>query len=171
MNNRVESWLPDWWRRNFLVWEFWFAVLLTVAIFIWGNSFGGNAIINDALSDNRSELYSLLASLFGSLFGFVIAATSIVLGVANRPQLHLLRQNQYKDQLWDVLFSTMKLLGLATVIAVLGLLIDTENTPHIWLSYLTFGAIISVALRLIRCVWILENVVRIVAKGIDEEEH
>jgi hypothetical protein len=112
---RPETWLPERWRRNFLVWEFWLAVALTAALVIWGSLLGGHKVIDSALMARRAEFYSLLVSVFAALFGFIIAATSIVLSVSNRPQLYLIQRNNYYSQLWDVLFSSMKVLGLATV--------------------------------------------------------
>ncbi len=167
---RPETWLPERWRRNFLAYEFWLAVGLTLGLIVWGSYFGGHKAIDAALAVGRTEFYGLLVSVFGFLFGFIIAATSIVLSVSNKPQLYLVRQNEHSRQLWDVLFSSIKILGLATVLALLGFLFDTQKSPSLWLTYVNFGMILCVVLRLVRCVWVLENVVRIVGESTQEDE-
>lgn len=169
-NIEFEKRLPERWRKNFLVWEFWLSVLVAIGVAVWGYFFGGTKIIESLLVVTRSEIYNLLASLFGSLFGFAIAATSIVLGVSRSPRLYVVRLNEYRHQLWDVLFSAIKVLGVATTLAVLGLMFDDQNSPTWWLLYLNIAAIICVILRLGRCIWILENVVRIVAGDLGGSE-
>ncbi len=170
MRLRPETWLPERWRKNFLVWEFWLVVVLTAALVLWGRFLGGNEVLDSALKDNRAEFYTLLASVFGALFGFIIAATSIVLSVSNKPQLYLIRRNNDHRQLWDVLFSSIKVLGLATVLALLGFLFDTEASPTLWLTYVNLGMVLYVIVRLVRCVWVLEHVVRIVGEGVQKDE-
>lgn len=168
---RPETWLPERWRRNFLVWEFWIAFALTAALVVWGSFLGGHDVIDSALmAAGRGEFYGVLVSLFGALFGFIIAATSIVVSVSNKPQLYLIRRNNYNRQLWDVLFSSIRVLGLATVLALMGLLFDTQTSPSPWLTYANLGIILLVVLRLARCVWVLEHVVRIIGESTQEDE-
>lgn len=152
------------------MYEFWLAVMLTAILIIWSSFFGGHKVINSALMVGRTEFYGLLVSVFGALFGFIIAATSIVLSVSNKPQLYLVQQNNYHHQLWDVLFSSIRVLGLATILALLGFLFDTQASPTLWLTYVNVGIIFCVVLRLVRCVWVLEHVVRIVGESTREDE-
>jgi hypothetical protein len=56
------------------------------------------------------------------------------------------------------------------VLALLGFLFDTQASPTLWLTYVNLGMILYVILRLARCVWVLEHVIRIVGEGIQENE-
>jgi uncharacterized membrane protein YbhN (UPF0104 family) len=96
--------------------------------------------------------------------GFVITAVSIVLGYAENDRLKIVRNSPYYGTLWEVFKSTMKWLAAATIVALLGLIFDRDNSPVPALLFLTVLASLIAALRVSRSIWVLENIIRIVTK-------
>src|SRR5688500_3574838 len=70
--------LLGWWRRQFLWVELGVAVVLTAALVVWSEKYGGKQFIETLLKTQRGTVYGVLASVFGSLLGFVITTVSIV---------------------------------------------------------------------------------------------
>lgn len=154
--------LPKWWRANFLHAEFGVALLCGLIFVIWAQVCGGGALIQETLNGNRGAVYGALASIFGSLLGFAITAVSIVLGFSTTERLAVVRESRHYPTLWKVFTATIRTLGLATVVALLGLILDRDGSPMKWVLYFTVFTMILAALRLSRCVWILENVIELV---------
>lgn len=161
--NRRFNLFPGWWQRKFLWYELGFAVAVGGAIAVWGFYFGGNYLIDEWLGDSRGALYSVVSSICGSLFGFVIAATSIILGLSGKEQLAVVRESPAYWDLWKVLFSTIRFLGLTTIVSVVALVLDDKQTPNFWILHATIILLLIVLVRLWRCVWVLEQVISLVS--------
>lgn len=141
-----------------------FALCLGLLSVIYGYRYGGNHVIDGLLSGSRETLYNALASIFASLFGFVIAATSIILGVSGNARLAVVRESgSYKD-LWRTLFSAIRWLGIATLAALCALVLDRDDDPTFWITHAVLVLTIIVILRLWRCVWILQETIKLVAR-------
>lgn len=154
--------LRKWWRANFLHAELGLAVVCGLAFVIWAQVCGGGTVIEETLKGNRGAVYGALSSIFGSLLGFAITAVSIVLGFSTTDRLAVVRESKHYPTLWKVFTATIRTLGLATVVALLGLILDRDNSPTKAVLYLTVFASLLGALRLGRCVWVLENVITLV---------
>ena len=154
--------LPKWWRTNFLHVELGLALLCSVTFVAWAQLCGGGIIVEETLKANRGAVYGALASIFGSLLGFAITAVSIVLGFSTTERLAVVRESKHYPTLWKVFTATIRTLGLATVVALSGLILDRDSSPMKWVLYFTVFASILAALRLARCVWVLENVITLV---------
>lgn len=153
----------SWWAQNFLWAEFVLAVLVATAFSIWTYRFGGQPIIADVIQGNRAAVYGALASIFGSLLGFAITAESIVLGLSGSERLEAIRESTHYTTLWRVFISAIRALGLATALSLVGLVLDRDIRP-MWPCLLinVFGTVLA-SLRLLRCIWVLENVVALVS--------
>jgi hypothetical protein len=151
--------LPPWWRANFLLAEGALAVLVAAAFWLFGGYVDGNSTVWRVLEGNRGAVYGTLASIFGSLLGFAITAVSIVIGFANHERLAVVRESRHYPTIWKVFFSAIRTLGLATAMALAGLVIDRDRSPHISIFYLTTFASLLAILRIVRCAWVLENIV------------
>jgi hypothetical protein len=102
--------------------------------------------------------------LFGSLLGFSITAVSIVLGYAASEKLLIVRKSKHYQDLWNVFKSAIRVLALATVVALLGLIFDKNDQPLNFLVYSNVFTVILSSFRVARCVWVLENIIMIVTK-------
>jgi hypothetical protein len=161
--------LPNWWRAHFLTVELGLAILLGAAVYVWGVRFEGSSTLHTILSGNRGAIYGALASVFGSLLGFAITAVSVVIGFASHDRLAIIRQSRHYPTLWRVFFAAIRALGLATLLALAGLVLDRDNYPRDWVLYLTTFASLLAVLRVARCAWILENVIDLVT--IEPDQH
>lgn len=138
------------------------AIILGLAFVLWAQICGGGALIEETLKGNRGAIYGALASIYGSLLGFAITAVSIVLGFSTTERLAVVRESKHYPTLWKVFTATIRTLGLATVVALLGLILDRDSSPAKWVLHMTVFATILATLRLSRCVWVLENVISLV---------
>src|SRR6266699_830958 len=154
--------LPGWWRVHFLAAEMGLSLIITICFAIWVECFGGALPLEQTLAGNRNAVYGTLASIFGSLLGFVITAVSIVLGYSASDRLQIVRESKHYPILWKTFIAAIRCLGLATLVAMLGLPLDRDASGRRWiLNLCVFASLLAIA-RLARCVWILENVVRLV---------
>lgn len=145
-----------------------FSILLTtvagIILVVWSEKFGGRALLLELLVNNRSAVYGALASIFGSLLGFVIAAVSIAVGFSGSERLDVVRNSKHYPELWNAFNHAIRALGLATLVALVALIFDRDSKPHCYLSYAAVMATLLAALLLGRSVWVLEQLVTIVAR-------
>lgn len=140
------------------------SIVLAGAFTIWMFRFGGSAVVNDILDQNRSAVYGTLASILGALLGFVITALSIIIGYTTNEKFEFIRSSRHYFTLWRVLLSTIKALSLATAAMVVGLIFDRDTSPQNWILCVCVFTILFSLFRLRRCIWILENVIHIIIK-------
>jgi len=152
------------WEANFLLAELFVAVVLFLAFIGWSELINNRQMIDTISLDSREAMYGTFASLFGSLLGFSITAVSIVLGYATDEKLAIVRQSKRYDDLWNVFKSAIRVLALATVFSLLGLIFDKNIIPSYLLFYLNIFSAILALFRVARCVWVMENVILIVTK-------
>lgn len=150
---------PQWWRRNFLVIEFWIAILVAACLLVWWRYGDAAKVLTDIVKGNRSAVYGTMASLSGSLLGFVIATQSIVLGFSGSDRLKILRNSKYYKQLWKVFTSSIRVLGSTTLLWLVALFFDRETSSRPLLLICCLAVTFLAFLRLARCVWVLERIV------------
>lgn len=156
--------IKNWYNRNFIVLEFFIALLLSIAFAVWVERIAGYRVVDSWLFGIRKELYSTVASISGALLGFIITSVSIVVVFVQSEKLELLRKSKDYPTLYRVFIVAIKYLGFTTAISVLGLVVDKDNNPHQWLTYLiTFGVMLSI-FGLARCLWVLEQLISIITK-------
>lgn len=144
-----------------------FSVLLTAsaetALVVWGEKLGGRTLMAEVLDGNRSAVYGAFASIFGSLLGFVITAVSIVLGFSTSERLAIVRNSKHYPALWSSFTDTIKVMGGATIVSLVSLIMDRDKNHILILSYIESGVVILSVLLLCRSIWALERVVEVVA--------
>ena len=150
--------LAQWWRVHFLAAEMGLAVLVGVAFAVWAVWLGGQPLVDAILKGNRATVYGTLASICGSLLGFTLAAVTIVLGYASSDRLAIVREGRHYLTLWRVFVAAMRALGTATLVALVGLILDRDGAPVPVILYVCVGTTTLAALRLARCLWVLEKV-------------
>lgn len=154
--------IRDWWRINFLAAEATAAAAGAIGFGIWVWGFGGTSTVNHVLHGDRATLYGVLASIFGALLGFVITSLSIILAFATSERLAVVRGSKHYPTLWKIFTASIRALGLATVVSVAALIGDRDSSPVPTLLVIcVFTTLLAVA-RLIRSVWVLEQVVGLV---------
>jgi hypothetical protein len=154
----------SWRRKHFLLFEGGVIVILTASFVIWSEAFHGWETLNITLHDNRSAIYGTLASIFGALLGFVIATVAIILGFSTDDRLSIVRNGAYYSMMWQVFFGAIRWLGLATISALVGLILDREADPRRLITYVTLLTALFAIFRLIRCVWVLENIIFVITQ-------
>jgi hypothetical protein len=152
------------WRQHFLGVELAIATIITVAFGLWVRFAHGPRLVNELIGGQRSVAYGTLATLDGALLGFVIATTAIVLGFAPGDRFEILRNSAHYQTLWRTFTSTIRVLGLATAVAILALLIDRDGKTSTLLMVLCAGTTLLAALRVWRSVWALEGTIKVVTR-------
>lgn len=155
---------PGWWQRRFLLYECAFVVCLGAVSVVYGYRYGGNYVIESLLGDSREVLYSALAPIFASLFGFIIAATSIILGLSGNVRLAIVKESDSYGDLWKTLFSAIKWLGVGTIATLVALVLDRSDEPKFWIVHAVLILTGMVVVRLWRCVWILQKTIDLVTR-------
>ncbi len=155
--------LPAFWQKHFLELEAAIIVVATVILVSWYSAFDGAFHMNEFILGNRANIYRTTASIAGTLLGFSIAVASLILNFASSPRLALLRESQHYPSLWETFFQATKFLGALTVMALVCLIWDKDSSPCTWLVIpFCFFAGLS-AVRLVRVIWILEQIIGIVS--------
>jgi len=157
------TFLPSWCRRHFLWAELCLALIVTLGFSLSRDHFGGWIPVMNVLKDNRSAIYQTATSIFGSLLGFAIAALSLLISFSGSPSLKLVQESNHYPTLWKTFAAANRALGLATVASFLALIFDRDRSPSRLIFFAVFYAAMLAALRVARCIWILEQVVRVVA--------
>lgn len=150
------------WNVHFLFYEFVLSLLVGCILLVWVTKLGGSTIVNSILKENRSAVYGALAGISGTLLGFVITALSIIIGYSASEKFEFLKKSKHYATLWEVLIKTIRALSLATIAMIIGLIFDRDNSPNnIIFCFCVFTALLSL-LRIWSCIWVLENVIRII---------
>ena len=122
------------------------------------------SVVRSVFDEKRAALYGAVASIAGSLLGFAIAAITIVLTVVQMPKLRMVRDSKYYSSLWSTFQSAIWWLFAATICGFLGIALDSEVAPHLWVSATASGVALVAGLRVLNAIWILEQIV-IIATG------
>jgi len=151
------------WRRHFLWVEFALSVAIGLVAVYWIRYRNGAAVCDKLLAQNRAAVYGTLASIFGSLLGFVITAASIVLGFSGSESLSIVRASKHYPTLWRVFTASIRALAFATVISVIALVADRDSQPNRAILCFLLFAVVLAALRVSRCVWVMEQIILLVS--------
>ena len=154
--------MRSFWRRHFLGCELVLGVGMTLAFAGWVEWAHGMRSVNKVLAGQRSAVYGTVASLDGALLGFIIATAAIALSFAPSDRFTVLRESPHYKTLWHTLTSTIRFLGVATLLALAALLGDRDTGPNRLIMILCAGSTLLAVLRLARSAWILEQTVKVV---------
>src|SRR5437879_4243607 len=154
--------LRDWWGGRFLKAEMGGALVLTLLLAVWCSFFGGARQVDELMHGARIGLYGTLGAIYGSLLGFVIATLTILLGFSESARFKVLRSSDFYPILWRTLLSATRWLALATLAAVVALVVDRDGAQNLGAFYGCIFTSLVAALRLARSIWILQNVVALV---------
>ena len=156
--------MPDFWEQRFLSLEFWAGIAITIAVAVAIEHYNALALLPaKILLTDRSIIYGAVASIFGSLLGFVMATVPIVFAFSGMSRLRLLRETKQYPTMWRVFTSAIRWLGGATIFALVAMVLDRGGWGRITF-YLCVGTALIAVFRVMRCVWVLEQMVAVIAK-------
>jgi uncharacterized membrane protein len=161
--------IRGYWRRHFLGCEFVLGIGITLTFAGWMQWANGLPSVNNLLSGQRGAIYGTVTSLDGALLGFIIATATIVLSFAPNDRFAVLRNSVHYKTLWRTFTSTIRFLGLATLLALVALLGDRDTAPNRALMLLCAGSTLLAVLRIARSAWILEKTIKVVTAPSDDD--
>lgn len=160
--------LVAFWKRNFLVLEALVAVALTAAFAVWYFLWEGSVSVEELLRDNKGNVYRTVATISASLLGFSITATSIIFALSSHQRLELLRTSPRYSDLWSTLIQTILSLAGLSVTTIASLLVDKDSSPVPWPAawmFVPFFFFVALSIaRLLRTIWLLDRLTRIISK-------
>lgn len=148
------------WAANFLWCEFGLGVVAVVALVVWSEFLGGSSHLDHFLDEHGETLYIVLAPITAAMLGFILAATAIVVTAAPADRMEILRESPHYPKLWATFRSALRYLGLATLAALVGLVVSAETLSRI-IFYIVAGFAVLAALRTARCIWAMNWMVHI----------
>lgn len=151
------------WRRHFLGVEAAVALVPALALLGWFTLFDGVQELNSFFPDGRSNVYRTLATIAGTLLGFSMAVVSLVLNSASSRRFELLRRSPHYPSLWKTFFQTIRILGMLTLTSLACLILDQGGTSWIWVVIPCAFFVALSAARILRVIWILEQIISIAA--------
>lgn len=134
-----------------------FIVISFITYFIY--RFWGFCLLQSYLDGIRDVLYGTLATLSGALLGFVITGLSVLLTTYSTEQMKRLKKSKHYKTIFTIFFSTSKFSGILFIVSLLSLVFDKDSEPLLMLPFLTLWALIIVAFRVLRCLWVLEKII------------
>src|SRR5438309_6699118 len=155
--------LRDWTDVHFLAAEFMVALLTTVGFALWVAYLGGEGTIRPYLEGKRTTLYATAASIFGALLGFAITGQSILISVSSNERLKIVVESAQYETLWRVFTQAVRWLGIATLFAVVALVVDRDKEPSAWALVVVVGSSLLATIRLVRLICALERLIQLLA--------
>ena len=121
-------------------------------------------LLPSMLPASRRQLYATGAAISAALMGFSLVSVSLMLDLSNSSAAIVPRRSPHFSELSETFVSATRYLGLTTLIRLAALILDTDSQAPWWL-YLGALWLASVsALRLVRCTWIVPQMVRLATK-------
>lgn len=156
--------------KNFIYrWRFWLAVGITVALALIDWKYYGLKLVSNNLDSVRKETYSAIATIFGALLGFVITAFSIIASLSGSKVMGRLHKTGSDAELFDGIVRITGVIGLATVLFLAAIFVDTEAHPRLIYEYTLFGVSVWAALAVVSVVFIIDSVVRAVVNSLESD--
>lgn len=154
-------WKP--YKRHFLLAELIISIIFTIGIMVLVHFLWSHELLKSWIITNRNTIYPLIATIGGTLLGFVITGVSIILAFSESEKLRLLKRSKQYKTIFTIYFSTIKYLAITTIIAIIGLVVNDDFSVVIF--YLLLWSVTISALRIWRCLWVLQSIVEIIHKN------
>lgn len=153
----------NYWDRHFLGCEKSAAVAATVGVAIYVLVFSDATFLEGSILANRVTVYRVAAGVATALLGFTGTIVALIYGLIDAERLKYLRRSTEYKTVWKVFFSTIQASGLLVLVSFIGLIVDHQPQPVIWIPILFFYAGLLSLLRVARSVWVLERIIYILA--------
>ena len=152
------------WRSHFLGLEAMVAAIPVIVFAVYLLAFDGQSRVDEFVYGNRTNIYRTVATIAGTLLGFSIAVASLVLNFVSSARLAVLRGSPQYPSLWKTFFQATRFLGALTLTALICLIWDRDTQPVTWLIVPVCLFAGLCVMRLLRVIWILEQIIGIVSK-------
>lgn len=155
--------IEKFYKRHFLLAELLLSIIFTILVLIIIQQLWSPEALEKWINTNKEDIYPLVATIGGTLLGFVITGVSIILAFSESEKLRLLKRSKQYKTIFTIYFSAIKYLAITTVVAVIGIAIN--DNLAILMFYLLLWSVVISSLRIWRCIWILESIVKIISKS------
>lgn len=138
-------------------------IVLAVALYLFIDD--PLTLREDETQDSLNAAYRTGATVAASLLGLMMATVTLIVTLLRSERLGELRDSGHQMELTGLFFSTIKCLGIMTIVALIGLLLDTG--PPIQWSFDLFalaGALIA-GIRVARSISMLQLIVNLMLKA------
>lgn len=143
-------------------------IVLFVALYLF--IYDPLALTEDDAQDSLNVVYRTGATVAASLLGLMMATVTLMVTLLRSERLSELRDSGHQTELTGLFFSTIKCLGVMTIVALIGLLLDTG--PSIQWSFDLFalaGALLA-GIRVARSISMLQLIVNLMLKANKSDE-
>ena len=124
---------------------------------------------NELDLSTRQSLYQTLTGVSGGLLGFFIATVAILLGIdSSRPRMKAALAGENRSRVESFFFAGIRSISVALVVFVLMLVLDKGRHPAKWVEPALVLTVVIAVVRASRVVWILNQVVKIAGRDVDE---
>jgi len=113
--------------------------------------------------DNKGQLYPLFFSAGITLLGFSMTGISIILIFLNDERLSLLRESGHFKSILGIYINAILIVAAFTISSFLGLILKGDSILE-KLSFIVEIIIFIMATRIWRCIWIIEEISKILYK-------
>ena len=118
--------------------------------------------LEDILSKElRITFYVTVAQIMGTLVGIVIAGLTILLTMEKSTSMKILKKSPFYNELFGIFIICIKKLAISTGICIVLLIVDSANIPKLYCFYIVTYFCVNCSVSLWRCIWVLQNVVRL----------
>lgn len=153
--------MKKFYRKHFLGCELVLSIVLVLAGMYVIFNFIGISFIENGLDGIRTNLYGTLASIAGAFLGFVITGLSVLLMSNSTKNIEKLKRSRHYKTIFYIFFSASKYLGVLLLVSLISLIFDKDSNPSILLFFISVWALLIVAIRILRCIWVLEKMVEL----------
>lgn len=155
--------IRNYWDRHFLGCEKGVAVAATVGVAIYVLVFADATLLEDSILANRVTVYRVAAGAATALLGFTGTIVAVIYSLIDAERLKYLRSSTEYQTVWRIFFSTIRASGLLALVSFIGLIVDHQPQPVIWIPIFFFYAGLLLLFRVARSVWVLERIIYILA--------
>lgn len=150
----------EWYEKHFLSIEFLLSMIIAsiiIVILIFIAPLNWTVEFQNFL---KNPVFPVIATIGATLLGFIITGVSILISFPDSSNLRLFRQSKHYNTLFQIFFSAIKVLALTTIVALIGIFSPNKETAQIIFYFMIWSIIIS-SFRIYRCLWALENIIKI----------
>lgn len=140
------------------------SLIIAIIVYVIGEYYGLNIYLLKQLNTLRVTLYATLAQIMGALAGIVIAGLAILLTVEKSYYMRILQKSKFYGDVFETFVVAIKKLLLGTGICIIALIFDTDKNSNVFLTYLVFWVVFISTISLLKCVWVLKNVIKLQIK-------